>query len=206
MQVQQRTQLLPLSFLELKKKLRPTGTCRDLRTEHVVLIRTAGLAVAISSLDPSGGFQQQLQQFPRSVGLACAQGEGATNDQSRGNAFGSPETGAGSVVLSLRCPTASRCLLRGVSSTSPSHTTCFITHVISPPALRRKSSVPGWLSPPGCSTQGVQHHIAFLCYHPRARPAPCKLCTVLRTKNQHLHTMPPFLCLSMTSCSIPYFL
>lgn len=61
MQVQQRTQLLPLSLLELKKKHHPTGTRRDLRTENVVLILTAGLAVAISFLDPSGSLQQQLQ-------------------------------------------------------------------------------------------------------------------------------------------------
>lgn len=75
MQLQQRAQLLPLSFLELKKKLHPTGTCWDLRTENVALILTAGLAVAISFLDPSGGLQQQLQYFPRSVGLGCVLGE-----------------------------------------------------------------------------------------------------------------------------------
>lgn len=58
---------------------------------------------------------------------------------------------------------------------------CIITHAISPLALRTGWNVPGWLSPPPHSTQGVQDHIAFLCYHPPAFPAPCNLCGVLQT-------------------------
>lgn len=58
---------------------------------------------------------------------------------------------------------------------------CIIAHAISPLALRTGSNVSGWLSPSHHSTQGVQDHIAFLCYHPSAFPAPCNLCGVLPT-------------------------
>lgn len=64
---------------------------------------------------------------------------------------------------------------------SHSASMCIITHAISPLALRTGSNVAGWLSPPRRSTQGMQDHLAFLCYHPLAFPAPCNLCRVLQT-------------------------
>lgn len=116
------------------------------------------------------------------MGLACVWGERAANDQSQGNAFRSLETRL-APLCSL--PTgAQRCRICCADCSQWfSHPAflCFITYTISRAALRTGLKLPGWLSPPHHPAQGMQDHIAFLCYQPPAFPAPCNLCTVLQT-------------------------
>lgn len=119
------------------------------------------------------------------MGLACVWGEWAENDQRE--RFRKPWNVSWlSYILFPQIHSITVSVARGIQradfSQQFSHlaSKCIIAHAISPLALTIGSNVSGWLSP-HCSTQGVQDHIALLCYHPSAFPAPCNLCRVLPT-------------------------
>lgn len=188
MQVQQRAQLLPLRFLELKKKLHPTGTCWDLRTHNVVLILTAGLAVAISFFRSFWRLTATAAIVSQISGSCLRVGRMSWKWSKSRERFRKPWNVTWlRYILFPQIHSITVSVARGIQradfSQQFSHlaSKCIIAHAISPLALRIGSNVSGWLSPPHCSTQGVQDHIALLCYHPSAFPAPCNLCRVLPT-------------------------